>query len=82
MKNPFIGTALLIWMQHVKHQKTSCWLEAKHYWKETQTYTHKLRTKIIKNVLSFSLLILSITFLPKKYSHTQTKLSKESWRKR
>lgn len=73
--NPFIETALLIWMQHVKYQRTFHWLKTNHYWKDTQTYTQI--SKIIKNVLSFSVVILSITFLPQKYSHTQTKWNTE-----
>lgn len=41
MKNPFIETALLIWMQHVKTPEdiSLIRLETNHYWKDTQTYT-------------------------------------------
>lgn len=72
MKNPFIGTALLIWMQHVKHQRTFHWLGLKG---RTNIHTTNDILKIIKNVLSFSLLILSITFPPKIFTHSKQKWS-------
>lgn len=83
MKNPFIETALLISMQHVKTPEDISLIRNQPL-QRTHKRTHKLHTKIIKNVLSFSLLSLSISHshFQKIFTHTlEARKVKESERK-